>query len=42
MIQAQSLELEWLDIAIRDVAHVERLALMHQDPFDRLLICQAI
>lgn len=40
--QAQSLELEVLGIAMRDVAHVERLALLHQDPFDRLLICQAI
>ncbi len=42
MAQTRSLELELLDIATRDVAHVERLALLHQDPFDRLLICQAI
>jgi PIN domain nuclease of toxin-antitoxin system len=40
--QSDALGLESLDIAVRDVAHVERLATLHHDPFDRLLICQAI
>ncbi len=40
--QCQALELTILSIGINDVAHLERLPDLHRDPFDRLLICQAI
>ncbi len=40
--QCESLELVVLPIETADVAHLEQLPALHKDPFDRLLICQAI
>lgn len=40
--QCESLELTVLPIEPTDVAHLEQLPGLHKDPFDRLLICQAI
>jgi len=41
-IQCERLDIAVLVIGNRDVAHLEQLPPIHQDPFDRLLICQAI
>ncbi len=40
--QCKVLELAVLSIDTADVAHLEQLPGFHKDPFDRLLICQAI
>jgi len=38
----EALELNVLPIDTADVARLEQLPALHKDPFDRLLICQAI
>ncbi len=40
--QCAALELTVLPIETADVARLEQLPGLHKDPFDRLLICQAI
>ena len=40
--QCKALELTVLPIETADVARLEQLPPRHKDPFDRLLICQAI
>ncbi len=40
--QCEALELTVLPIETADVARLEQLPPRHKDPFDRLLICQAI
>ena len=40
--QCEMLDLVVLPIETADVARLEQLPALHQDPFDRLLICQAI
>ncbi|HGG59480.1 MAG TPA: type II toxin-antitoxin system VapC family toxin [Gammaproteobacteria bacterium] len=40
--QCEALELNILPIDTADVRHLEQLPDFHKDPFDRLLICQAI
>jgi len=38
----ETLNLRILPVTVNDVAHLENLPAIHRDPFDRLLICQAI
>jgi PIN domain nuclease of toxin-antitoxin system len=40
--QRQRHEIASLPIEESSIAHLDRLPLLHRDPFDRLLICQAI
>lgn len=40
--QREAHEMIPLQLDDRSVAHVEQLPFIHKDPFDRLLICQAI
>jgi PIN domain nuclease of toxin-antitoxin system len=38
----ETLNIQILPVTMHDIAHLESLPGIHRDPFDRLLICQAI